>query len=114
VLPQQGDVGQKCQHLAVGATCHRHVAYIPSQAKEAIHNVFELKTTPQLVRYHHASAGFPTKPKWIAAIKNKQYALWLGLSVDAARRHFPELDKTHKGHGRKTPSELWSTKPKEN
>ncbi len=80
--------------------------------KEAINNVFELKTTPKLVRYHHASAGFPTKPQWIAAIKNKQYALWPGLSVDAAWRHFPESDKTHNGHGRKTPSGLRSTKPK--
>ncbi len=81
--------------------------------EEAIHNVFELKTTPKLVRYHHASAGFPTKPQWIAAIKNKQYASWPGPSVDAARRHFPELDETHKGHGRKTPSGLRLTKPKE-
>ena len=24
VLPRQGDVGQKCQHLAVGATCCQH------------------------------------------------------------------------------------------
>ncbi len=47
------------------------------------------------------------------AIKNKQYASWPGLSVDAARWHFPESDQTHKGHGRKTPSRLRSTKPKE-
>jgi hypothetical protein len=33
VLPRQRDVGQKCQHLAVGATCCRHVADIPSQEK---------------------------------------------------------------------------------
>jgi hypothetical protein len=72
-----------------------------------------LKTTPELVRYHHTSAGFPTKPQWIAAIKNKQYTSWPGLSVDAARRHFPESYKTHKGHERKTPSRLQLTKPKE-
>ncbi len=24
---------------------------------------------PELIRYHHAAAGFPTKPTWIAAIK---------------------------------------------
>jgi hypothetical protein len=34
--------------------------------------------------------------------------------VDAVRRHFPESDKTHQGHGRKTPSRLRSTNPKEN
>jgi hypothetical protein len=45
--------------------------FLPNQPppKEAIHNVFDLKTTPKLVRYHHASAGFPTKPQWIAAIQ---------------------------------------------
>ena len=32
--------------------------------------------------------------------------------MDAVRQHFPESDKTHKGHGRKTPSKLRSTKLK--
>ena len=77
--------------------------------KEAIHNVFELKTSPELVRYLHAAAGFPTKPQWITGIKNKQYASWPGLSVDAVRQHFSKSDETHKGHGRKTPSRLRST-----
>jgi hypothetical protein len=81
--------------------------------EEAIHNVYELKTSPEPVRYLHMAAGFPTKPQWITAIKNKQYASWPGLSVDAVRRHFPESDETHKGHGRKTPSGLRSTKSKE-
>ena len=87
--------------------------FLPNRppTEEAIYNVYELKTTPELVRYHHAAAGFPTKPQWIVAIKHKQYASWLGLSVEAVRRHFPESDETHKGHGRKTPSGLRSTKP---
>ncbi len=29
---------------------------------EAIYNVYELKTQPELIRYYHAAAGFPTKP----------------------------------------------------
>jgi hypothetical protein len=32
---------------------------------EAIHNVYELKTQPELVQYYHAAAGFPTKPSWL-------------------------------------------------
>jgi hypothetical protein len=36
---------------------------------EAIHNVYELKTQPELVQYLHAWAGFPTKPTRIEAIK---------------------------------------------
>jgi hypothetical protein len=81
-----------------------------SPTEEAIHNVYELKTSPELVRYLHAAAGFPTKPQWLMAIKNKHYASWPGISVEAVRRHFPESNKTHKGHGRKTPSGLRSTK----
>ncbi len=41
---------------------------------KAIHNVYELKTQPELIRYLHAPAGFSTKPAWIKAIKNKQFA----------------------------------------
>ncbi len=79
---------------------------------EATFNVYKLKTQSELVRYHHAPAGFPTKPTWLAAIKNKQYASWLGLTAKGVQRHFPDSEETHKGHGRKTPSGLRSNKPK--
>ncbi len=68
---------------------------------EAIHNVYELKTQPELVRYLHAAAGYPTKSTWVKAIKNNQYASWPGLMTDAVRKYFPESEETHKGHGRK-------------
>jgi len=62
--------------------------FLPNRppTEDAIHNVYELKTAPELVRYHHAAAGFPTKPQCIVAIKNKQYASWPGLSVEAVLR----------------------------
>ena len=41
---------------------------------EAIANVYELKTQPEIVRYYNAAAGFPTKPTWLKAIKNNHYA----------------------------------------
>jgi hypothetical protein len=44
------------------------------------------------------------------SIKNKQFSSWLGLTTDAVRRHYLDLDKTHKGHGQRTPSGLWLTK----
>jgi hypothetical protein len=77
---------------------------------KAIHNVYKLKAQPELVRYYHAAAGFPTKPSWLKAIKNKQYALWPGLTWEAVNKHFPESKETLKGHGRKTRSGLRSTK----
>jgi hypothetical protein len=79
-------------------------------ANEAVHNVYELKTQPELIRYLHAAAGFPTKPTWIKAIKNKQFASWPGLTVQAVSKHFPESKETSKGHGRKIKSGLRSTK----
>jgi hypothetical protein len=77
---------------------------------DTIHNVYELRSQPELIRYHHALAGFPTKPTWIVAIKNKHFASWPGLTIDAARKHFPDSIEVHKGHGRKTPSGLRSKK----
>jgi hypothetical protein len=73
---------------------------------DAIHNVYKLKTQPELVQYYHAAAGFPTKPSWLKAIKNKQYASWLGLTWQAANKHYPESKETLKGHGRKTKNGL--------
>ncbi len=89
--------------------------YLPDRPppSKAVYNVYELKTQPELVRYHHASTGFPTKPTWLAAIKNKHFTLWPGSTLDAARKHFPDSEETHKGHGRKTPSGLRSTKTKQ-
>jgi hypothetical protein len=77
---------------------------------DAIHNVYELKTQPELVRYYHAAVRFPTKLTWAKATRNKQFASWPGVTVDAFKRYYPDSEKTPKGHGMKTPSGLRSTK----
>jgi hypothetical protein len=77
---------------------------------EAIHSVYKLKTQPKIVRYHHATAGFPTKPTWLKGIKNKQFVSWPGLTTNTVNKHYPELEETHKGHGRIKCSVLRSTK----
>jgi hypothetical protein len=89
--------------------------YLPDQppTSKAVYNVYKLKTQPELVRYHHESAGFSTKPTWLAAIKNKRFTLWPRLTLNAARKHFPDSEEMRKGHGRKTPSGLCSTKTKQ-
>ena len=65
--------------------------FLPNRPEpsEAVHNVYKLKTHPEVVQYLHTAAGLPTKPTFLAAIKNKQYPAWLGLMVDAVRKHFP-------------------------
>ena len=62
--------------------------------------------------YYHAAAGggFPTQPTWLAAIKNDHYKTWPGLTASAAAKHFPESVETWRGHGRKIPMNLRSTK----
>jgi hypothetical protein len=72
--------------------------------------MYELKTQLELVRYYHAAAGFPSKPTWLKAIKNMQFASWPGLTVDVVNCHYPDSNETPKGHGRKAPSSLCSTK----
>ena len=78
--------------------------------KEAVHNVYELKTKPEMIRYYHAATGFPTKRTWLSAIKCGNFVSWPGLTVDAARKHFPESEETQKGHMRTQPQGLRSTK----
>ena len=86
--------------------------YLPARPppQGAVFNVYELKTQPELVRYLHSSAGFPTKPMWLHAVKNRQYASLPGLTPEAIAKHFPESKKTLKGHARKTKSGQRSTK----
>ena len=69
-----------------------------------------METWLELVRFYHAAAGFPTKPTWLAAIKNGHYASWKGLNYSSVAKHFPESEETWKGHGRKIQSGLRSTK----
>ena len=78
--------------------------------KEAINNVYELKSKAEMVRYYHAAAGFLTKPTWIDAIENNFYASWPGLTADAVRKHYPESEETPKGHMKKQKSGIRSTK----
>ena len=68
--------------------------FFPTPPDEAIHNVYGLKAQPKLVWYYHAAVGFPTKLPWLKAIKNKQYALWPGITWEAVNKHFPESKET--------------------
>ena len=81
-------------------------------AIEAIHNVYELRTQAEMIRFYHAAAGFPTQATWLRAIERGYYASWPGLTVKAARKHFPESEETQKGHMKAQKSGIRSTKRK--
>ena len=89
---------------------HAVLSSKPPPEVKGINSVYELKTKPELIRYYHAAAGFPTKPSWLAAIRNGHYHTWPGLDAETAAKYFPESDEMWKGHGRKVKSGLRSTK----
>jgi hypothetical protein len=67
---------------------------------------------PQTIQYLYAATGFPTKDSWIKAIKNRNYAMWPGITVEAVNKHFPESVDTQKGHMKKQRQNVRSTKQK--
>ena len=79
---------------------------------EAIHNVYELPSMQQVVRFLHAALGFPTKQTLIAAINNGHLNTFPGLTAHNVSKHFPESDETQKGHMKQQRQGTRSTKPK--
>ena len=61
---------------------------------EAVHNVYELQTVPERIRYFHACVSFPTKRTWMKAIKKGFFASWPGLTEKAVDQHFLESEET--------------------
>ena len=69
---------------------------------------------PEIIRFLHVAAGFPTKATWTKAIKAGNYATWPELTMDAVKKHFPEAEETLKGHSRKIQAGICMTKVKVN
>ena len=57
-------------------------------------NLYELRKRPEIVRFLHAAAGFPTKHTWLKAIKKGFYNSWPGLTERVVEKHFPESEET--------------------
>ena len=64
---------QNTDRVAVSRASQQILQTMPPPTRDVVTNVYELKTKPELVRYYHAAAGFPTKPSWLAAIRNGRY-----------------------------------------
>jgi hypothetical protein len=64
--------------------------------REEISNVHNLPSIFQIIKYHHAAAGYPVKDTWIKAINAGNYTTWPGLTSEAVRKHFPDLTKLRK------------------
>ena len=66
--------------------------------REEVANVHDIPPIGQSIKYLHAAAGFPVEDTWVNAINTGNYTIWLGLTAKSVRKHFPELDKSQKGH----------------
>jgi hypothetical protein len=66
----------------------------------------------QSIRYLHTAAGYQPEETWTNVINAGNYNTWPGLTATAVSHHFPELDKTQKGHMKKQRQNVRLTKIK--
>jgi hypothetical protein len=73
--------------------------------------IFDLPNTWQSLLYHHTLAGFSQKETFfLAAVRVGNYATWPGLTTTLILKHFPDLNKTQKGHMKGRQKGVRSTK----
>eukprot|EP00956_Cyclotella_meneghiniana_P042186 scaffold248388_cov50-Cyclotella_meneghiniana.AAC.4 len=78
----------------------------------AAHNAWQTSSKAKLIQFLHQCAFSPPASTWIKAINNNQFASWPGLTADAVRKYLPESTATAKGHMKKTPAGVRSTRPR--
>jgi hypothetical protein len=65
---------------------------------ETINVIFDLPSARQTLLWYHAAAGFPTKETFSNAVCTGNYSTWPGLTTKMIHRHFPDSNKTIRGH----------------
>jgi hypothetical protein len=60
--------------------------------------IFDLPNTHQSLMYLHAAVGFPVNETFLDAVRAGNYTTWPGLTTNLISKHFPNSDKTQKGH----------------
>ena len=59
------------------------------ELSEAVHNVVDLLSIEQTIRYLHASIGFLTKRTWTKATKKGNFIGWPLVTAENASKYFP-------------------------
>ena len=83
-----------------------------SETTEVAHNVYELPSIEEGIRWMHAACGYPAKSTWIKAIRKGNYAGWPLLSVENVHAHYPETDETPMGRLNQSRANVRSTRRK--
>ena len=109
-LPPEQNKWLQCESPTVNqATLDEH---LPEGTTAIAHNVYELPSICEAIRFMHAVCGFPAKSTWIKAIRNKHYVGWPLLTVMNVHKHYPETVQTPRGHLNQSQAGIRSTKTK--
>ena len=84
-----------------------------TMATEEANVVFYLPSVRQTFLWYHAAAGFSTKETFLQAVQKGNFSIWLKLTTQLIHRHFPDSDKTTKGHIKGQRQGIRSTRPTE-
>jgi hypothetical protein len=79
---------------------------------ETVNVIFDLPSARQTLLWYHAAVGFPTKETFSNAVRTGNYSTWPSLTAKMIHRHFPDSDKTVRGHLKGQQQEIRSTKQK--
>jgi hypothetical protein len=82
---------------------------IPLTEEKAL-NVYKLPSTKEVIRFGHATLGFPMKASLLDAIRHKNLVTFPGMTANNVNKFFPESDKTQKGHMKQSRQGVRSTK----
>jgi hypothetical protein len=76
---------------------------------ESTMGLYELPSTKVVLRFLHAALGHPTQATLLTAARHGNLVTFPGLTPQNISRHFPESDKTQKGHMNQTKQGVRST-----
>eukprot|EP00804_Cyclotella_cryptica_P024855 CCRYP_020554-RA/>CCRYP_020554-RA protein AED:0.50 eAED:0.48 QI:0/0/0/1/0/0/2/0/299 len=99
-----------CYRVPPTTRIHEHLCASLEREKYTIHNVYELPSIEQTVRYLHAAAGYPKKNTWLTAIHHAKYSTWPLINTKNVNKHFPQSEETQQGHMKNQRQGIRSTK----
>ena len=82
-------------HIAL-ITDNTDIPEVPQDASQVSlvgYSAYELPSVEALVRYFHVAAGFPVQSTWLNAIKARNYASCMGLTLTNAKKYCPSANK---------------------
>ena len=59
---------------------------------------YEQNVIPKLIKWYHATAGFPATSIWLRAINDDFYSSWPGLTTRRVQKYLGKIEETTYGH----------------